>query len=97
MKPLPTSSTERCALPALALLLALCAVASLCVGAVGVAPGEVLRALTKIQSEFEACEQSSRQVRQRLAQAVDALDTLDARNRKFARALRELSDGEDGE
>lgn len=59
--------------------------------------GEVLRALTKIQSEFEACEQSSRQVRQRLAQAVDALDTLDARNRKFARALRELSDGEDGE
>ena len=59
--------------------------------------GEVLRALTKIQSEFEACEQSSRQVRQRLAQAVDALDALDARNRKFARALRELSDGENGE
>lgn len=45
MKPLPTSSTERRALPALALLLALCAVASLCVGAVGVAPGEVVRAL----------------------------------------------------
>lgn len=59
--------------------------------------GEVLRALTKIQSEFEACEQSARQVRQRLAQAADALDALDARNRKFARALRELSDGEDGE
>ena len=56
--------------------------------------GEVLRALTKIQREFEACEQSARQVRQRLAQAADALD---ARNRKFARALRELSDGEDGE
>ena len=56
--------------------------------------GEVLRALTKIQSEFETCEQSARQVRQRLAQAADALD---ARNRKFARALRELSDGEDGE
>ena len=56
--------------------------------------GEVLRALTKIQSEFEACEQSARQVRQRLAQAADALD---ARNRKFARALRELSDGENGE
>ena len=53
--------------------------------------GEVLRALTKIQSEFEACEQSARQVRQRLAQAADA------RNRRFARALRELSDGEDGE
>ena len=59
--------------------------------------GEVLRALTKIQSEFEACEQSARQVRQRLAQAADALDALDARNRRFARALRELSDGEDGE
>ena len=59
--------------------------------------GEVLRALTKIQSEFEACEQSARQVRQRLAQAADALDALDARNRKFARALRELSNGEDGE
>ncbi len=59
--------------------------------------GEVLRALTKIQREFEACEQSARQVRQRLAQAADALDALDARNRKFARALRELSDGEDGE
>ena len=59
--------------------------------------GEVLRALTKIQSEFEACEQSARQVRQRLGQAADALDALDARNRKFARALRELSDGEDGE
>ena len=59
--------------------------------------GEVLRALTKIQSEFEACEQSARQVRQRLAQAADALDALDARNRKFARALRELSDGENGE
>ena len=59
--------------------------------------GEVLRALTKIQSEFEACEQSARQVRQRLAQAADALDALDARNRKFARALRELSDGECGE
>ena len=59
--------------------------------------GEVLRALTKIQREFEACEQSARQVRQRLAQAADALDALDARNRKFARALRELSDGENGE
>ena len=59
--------------------------------------GEVLRALTKIQSEFEACEQSARQVRQRLVQAADALDALDARNRKFARALRELSDGENGE
>ena len=59
--------------------------------------GEVLRALKKIQSEFEACKQSARQVRQRLAQAADALDALDARNRKFARALRELSDGENGE
>ena len=45
MKRLPTSSTERGAIPALAALALLCALLSLCVGAVPVTPGEVLRAL----------------------------------------------------